>query len=273
MTLNLNPARLAYFTDWAKTLPPRPLPRTVTPVPGEYHLDYIARLAAANHLEFGELTGALDDPASILYHPHDRAQHEQERLAAAAGQPLARIARLWWPDPRVYLRDPEGFRRMLRPACRRCTARYGITGPVACHLPPHQTVCRRHRLWTGPSARSYAGQLDVSPFPEVLRAQRRHCHLAHLHHPWRLGDAVHDATGAIYHTLRGGTWIPGQQQRMRQLAPGTWHQALAGVLGVSPGWQDDSPSHPVVEIAIYPDVVWLTARSLQAHNTSQHAAP
>jgi hypothetical protein len=26
VTLNLNPARLAYFTDWAKTLPPRPLP-------------------------------------------------------------------------------------------------------------------------------------------------------------------------------------------------------------------------------------------------------
>ena len=31
---------LAHFADWAKTLPPRPLPRTVTPVAGEYHLDY-----------------------------------------------------------------------------------------------------------------------------------------------------------------------------------------------------------------------------------------
>ncbi len=48
---------------------------------------------------------------------------------------------------------------------------------------------------------------------------------------------------------------------MRQLAPGTWQQALAGVLGVSPGWRVDSPSHPVVEIAIYPDVIWLAARS------------
>jgi len=35
VTLDLNPARLTYFTDWAETLPPRPLPRTVTPVPGE----------------------------------------------------------------------------------------------------------------------------------------------------------------------------------------------------------------------------------------------
>ncbi len=38
---------------------------------------------------------------------------------------------------------------MLRPACRRCTARRGIAEPVACHLPPHLTVCRRHRLWIG----------------------------------------------------------------------------------------------------------------------------
>ena len=264
MTPGLNPARLAHFADWVTTLPPRPLPRTVTPVAGEYHLDYIARLADANHLAFSELTAALDDTAAITLHgPRGWKRHEQERLAAAAGQPLARIARLYWPDPRVYLRDPEGFHKMLRPACRRCTARYGITGPVACHLPPHRTVCRRHRLWIGPAARSHAGQLDVTPFPEVLRAQRRHCHLAQLHHPWRLGDAIRDATAAIYHALRGGTWIPGQQRRMRQLAPGTWPQALADMPGTRPGWQDDGPSHPVVEITIYPDVVWLAARSLR----------
>ena len=267
MTAGLNPARLARFTDWVTTLPPRPLPRTVTPVAGEYHLDYIARLAEANHLEFAELTGALDDTAAITLHsPRGWTQHEQERLAAAASQPLARIARLYWPDPRHYLRDPEGFRQTLRPACRRCTARYGITEPVTCHLPPHQTVCHRHRLWTGPAARSTAGQLDVSPLPEVLRAQRRHRHLAQLHHPWRWGDAISGATSAIYQALRAGTWIPGQQRRMRQLAPDTWQQALADVLGVSPGWQHDGPSHPVVEIAIYPDVVWLAARSLRARS-------
>jgi hypothetical protein len=272
VTLDLNPARLARFADWAKTLPPRPLPRTVTPVASEYYVDYIARLAAANHLEFAELTGALDDPASILFHPDRWRQHEQERLAAAAGQPLARIARLYWPDPGVYLRDPEGFRRRLRPACHRCTARYGITEPVDCHLPPHRTVCRRHRLWTGPSARSHDGQLDISGFPEVLRAQRRHGHLAQLHHPWRLGDAVRDATSALYQALRGGTWIPGQQRRMPQLAPGTWHQALASALAGRPGWQDDSPSHPVVEIAIYPDVVWLAARILRVQDARPRAA-
>ena len=156
MTAGLNPARLAHFTDWAQTLPPRPLPRPVTPGAGEYHLGYPARLAAANPLEFAELPGAIHDPAAITVHgPRGWQRHEQERLAAAAGQPLARIARLYWPDPSVCLRDPEGFRQSLRPACRRCTARYGITEPVACHLPPHQTICRRHRLWTGPAARPH----------------------------------------------------------------------------------------------------------------------
>jgi hypothetical protein len=262
--VTLNPARLAHFTDWARTLPPRPLPRTVTPVAGEYHLDYIARLADANHLEFGELSNALDDTAAITLHgPRDWTRHEQERLATAAGQPLARIARLWWPDPRIYLRDPEGFHRMLRPACRRCTARYGIARPVACHLPPHLTVCRRHRLWIGPSARTHAEQLDISPLPEILRAQRRHLALAH-HHQWQPVDiAVSDATRAIHQALRNGTWIPGQRQRMRQLAPGTWQRALADVLAVSPVRPGDRPGHPVVEIAIYPDIVWLAAYSLR----------
>ena len=269
--MTLNPARLARFADWAKTLPPRPLPRTATPVAGEYYLDYIARLARANHLEFAELTGALDDPAAIIFHPGWK-QHEQERLAAAASQPLARIARLCWHDPGVYLRDPEGFRQLLRPACRRCTARRGITGPVACRLPPHLTVCRRHRLWTGPSARTHAAQLDVSPFPEVLRAQRRHLALLRHQHWQHVETTISDATRAIHQALRAGTWIPGQRQRLRQLAPGTWKQALAGVLDVSPGRPDDRPGHPAVEIAIYPDVVWLAARSLRAHSASHRAA-
>ena len=220
--MTLNPARLARFTDWAKTLPPRPLPRTVTPWPASISsTTSLGSPPPTTWSSQSSLLRSMTPRRSPSTAPRGWKQHEQERLAAAASQPLARIARLYWPDPRVYLRDPEGFHRMLRPACHRCTARYGITGPVACYLPPHRTVCRRHRLWTGPSATSHASQLDVSPFPEVLRAQRRHRHLAQLHHPWQLGDAVHAATGTICHALRGGTWIPGQQRRMRQLAPST----------------------------------------------------
>ena len=264
--VTVNPARLARFADWARTLPPRPLPRTVTPVPGEYYLDYISRLADANHLELLELTEALDDPAAVILDPGRRRQHQQERLAAAAGQPLARIARLYWDDAGLYLRDPDGFRQLLRPACRRCTARHGITAPIACRLPPHQTVCRRHRLWTGPAARTHAAQLDAGQFPVILKAQRRHLAQLH-HHRWQDVEAtISAATHAIYQALRDGTWIPGQRQRLRQLAPGTWEQALAGVLSGRPGRPDDGPARSAVEIAIYPDVVWLAARSLREHS-------
>jgi hypothetical protein len=161
-------------------------------------------------LEFLELTGVLDDPAAILHHPRWK-QHEQERLAAAAGQPLARIARLYWPDPRVYLRDPEGFHRMLRPACRRCTARYGITAPVACHLPSHLTICRRHRLWIGRSARTHDGQLDISQFPEILRAQRRHLAQLHHHHWLHVDTAISEAIALLAGHRAGqvGGQVPG----------------------------------------------------------------
>jgi hypothetical protein len=270
--VTLNPAGLARFSDWAQTLTPRPLPRTAVPVPGEYYIDYISRLAAANHLELSDLTEALADPAAVILDPARRRQHQRERLAAAAGQPLPRIARLYWDDHGDYLRDPAGFHRLLRPACRRCTARLGITGPVACRMPDHQAVCRRHRLWTGPAARTHAGQLDVSPFPEVLRAQRRHLALLHDHQQHDVEATVSTATTAVCQALRNGTWIPGQRRRMQQLAPGTWQQALARVLGASPARQDDSPGRSAVEIAIYPDVIWLAAWGLREHGTSPRAA-
>lgn len=47
--------------------------------------------------------------------------------------------------------------------------------------------------------------------------------------------------------------------------PGTWNQVLASTLGAS-------PSRPVAEIAIYPDVAWLAARSLPEHSTSYRQA-
>jgi hypothetical protein len=254
--MNLNPAGLALFTDWVTTLPPRPLPRTVTPVAGEYHLDYIARLARANRLQFLELAEIVNDTAAITLHRGRREweQHQQERLATLSSQPLARITRLWWPGPAWSMRDPGTFRQALRPACWRCTARRGITEPVECHLLPHQAACRRHQLWTGPAARSHDQQLDISPFPEILRAHRRHL-----------------APHAIYQAIRDGTWIAGQQHRLNHFAPGTWQQALAAALAPRPWRPDGHPGHPAIEIAIYPDVIWIAARSLRTRNEMAHS--
>ena len=272
--VTLNPARLARFTDWATTLPPRPLPRTVTPVPGEYYLGLHrpARRRQPPGVRWSSPALWTTPPRSSC-DPGRRKQHEQERLAAAAGQPLARIARLYWPDPGLYLRDPEGFRQLLRPACRRCTARHGITGPVACRLPPHQTLCRRHRLWTGPAARTHAAQLDVSPFPEILRAQRRHLAQLH-HHPWQdVEAAISDATqrhlpGPPRRHLDPGPAAAPAPARPRHLASGPGRRARR-----RPGRPDDGPGHPAVEIAIYPDVIWLAARSLRTPDTGHRAGP
>jgi hypothetical protein len=154
-------------------------------------------------------------------------------------------------------------------ACRRCTARRGIAGPVACRLPPHLTVCRRHRLWTGPAARTHAGQLDVSQLPEILHAQRQHAALSH-HPDWRrFGTAISDATHTIRQAVRDGGWTPRQQQRLRCLGPGTCTHAVAGA---NPGWPGNGPSDPAIEIAIYPDFIRLATHTLRAPD-SHRAGP
>jgi len=220
--VNLNPDRFTRLSDWARTLPPRPLPRTVTPIPGEFHLGYLRRLAGVNHLDFLELARALDTPGSV---PPERTHQElqQDRLAAAAGQPLARIARLYWPDPGRYTRDPEAFRRRLRPACRRCTARRGQCEPIPCKLPDQATVCRRHRRWIGPTVRSLADQHDLRPFPEYLTSHRRHQQLGQRAYPHDLGAAFRRAVETTrWRIVQGGHWNPAQQRRLRHFAPELW---------------------------------------------------
>lgn len=261
--MTLNPARLARFADWARTLHPRPLPRTVIPVPGEFHLDYLRRLAHANHLEFLHLSTFLETPGARPPGVHSWQQHRQQRLAAVAHQSLARIARLCWPDSGDYSRDPGSFRRSLRPACRRCTARRGIGEPVLAQLPPHLTICRRHRLWIGPSARTHTDQLDVSPFPEILDAQRRHLALLRDHRSSTVNAVLGDASRSIHQSLSPGVaaWHPRQLRRLRHLDPELGRTAD---LQTPVGRGYDPVRRPAVDIAIYPDVVRLATTELRA---------
>jgi hypothetical protein len=57
--------------------------------------------------------------------------------------------------------------------------------------------------------------------------------------------------------LRAGTSIPGH--------PGSWERHLAAALAGRACWPGNDPGHPAVEIAIYPDVIWLTARIFRTH--------
>ncbi len=158
---------------------------------------------------------------------------------------------------------------MLRPACRRCTARRGIAGPIACRLPPHLTVCRRHRLWIGPSARTHVGQFDISQLPEILRAQRRHLAQLRHHRWWEVQAAISDAKHAIHSALRVGAWTLRQRQRLHHLDPSVWPQAAPEP---GPGWQYNPSGNLVIEIAIYPDMVRLAAHNLQVPDASHREA-
>jgi hypothetical protein len=112
--------------------------------------------------------------------------------------------------------------------------------------------------------------------PRLHRPARRcHRHLVRAcdHLPWQPGDALREAIGAIRRAIAIGTWTPQQRQRLRQLAPATWQQALDGALAACPGRPDDSRGHSLIEIAIYPDVVWLAARILQDGNCGGQQAP
>jgi hypothetical protein len=166
--------------------------------------------------------------------------------------------------------------RPIPPRDRRAEGQEGIlhVQPDTTILTRSQQAGKRHRQRARPGTRPGRSDSQAvnSPVPEILRAQRRH--LAQLrHHRWQEAEAtISAATRAIYSALRTGIWIPGQRQRLQQLAPGTWDQALADVLSGKPSRPDDGPGQAIVEIAIYSDVVWLAARSLKARSVSHRAA-
>jgi hypothetical protein len=62
---------------------------------------------------------------------------------------------------------------------------------------------------------------------------------------------------------------------MGETAAGPCCRAVPGrswALRRGPRRADDGPGHAIVKIAIYPDVVWLAARSLRAHGASHRTA-
>jgi hypothetical protein len=85
--------------------------------------------------------GDTGDPAAVIFDPGRRRQRQQERLAAAAGQPLARIARLYWDDHGDYLHDPGGFRQLLRAAA----APDRLPPPPALDRPGRPHLCQPAR--------------------------------------------------------------------------------------------------------------------------------
>lgn len=162
--------------------PRQRLPRTITPFAWEAATSYTARLAHANHIGVNTLRGQVCESCPTRPRP--------DWLATISGQPEQVIqARL-----RGLAGDPAALNQKLhRPLCQRCMAAKEIHEPVFCYLPPHVTVCHRHRRWIGPPAHVVADQVDLQDRPQVLRAARTHHRLAHQHTEPDLHAALGDA--------------------------------------------------------------------------------
>jgi hypothetical protein len=211
----------------------RPLPVRVPLVRTETLHSYMHRLASANHLDARDLRGALG--MRTRTRPPDL-----DRLAVLTGHPGHLLA-----DVLADARPPPGRDRLAprtgRPACRRCTARRGITGDVLC-VDVDYYVCRRHRRWLGGPLEQTGDQHDLTVLPEVLHAQRRHHRLLRRHGTDPARIAVYWATKIVDGWTARGTWREHRESRLARLPHGTDPQ---------------QPDGSVLHMVNYPEVVTL----------------
>lgn len=218
----------------------RPLPVHIPLVAAETLKSYLARLAAANHLDLHDLRGHLGMRSATR-------PPELDRLSTLTGhspQTLATVLADACPLPgRTRLSPLRG-----RPACRHCTRRRGIPTDVEC-VAVDLRACRRHRRWLGGLTDPVGDQYDLTGLPEVAVAQRRHHHLVHR----RGATPVRAAVGAAATIIDG--WndhgvLAGRQQRCTESCL-TNSRGLSGV-----GWPAEKRLRAMLN---YPDVVTLAA--------------
>lgn len=162
----------------------RTLPDPVPPARHEIPTSYISRLATLHGLDINGLWSQLTQPA---YPGAGRRVVVPERLAALTGRPVHALA-----GAMPELRDPppnwEMFRHQPQTGCHLCDARHP-GGPVIRLLPHHTYVCLRHGAWIGPPDVDHPAA-DLTGFPDIIDAQRRHLLLLRRH-GWA---ATYDAT-------------------------------------------------------------------------------
>jgi hypothetical protein len=149
------------------------LPMRVAPISGETIASYLGRVGAANHLPVNILLAHLPPWFIARSVTHDdltgatRAGHtEVERLAALTGLAPATLLRAL-PAFGANTHRSRPPVRATR-ACRGCTARHGHTRPVPVHLPAHQRICAKHRIWLGDAL-----QINLDLAPEIVHAHHR----------------------------------------------------------------------------------------------------
>lgn len=228
-------------------MPPlRPLPVGVPLVPGEDHKSLMWRLARANHLPSLNLRDVLPQPTGTEL-------INLAGLATLAGQPLQRLQQAL--DAR-----PDRWLAMRQLACSRCMARRGIPHRVLIEVANHQPLCRRHRRWLSPQADWAQEEYDLTPVPEVLRAQRRHAALMHQHHGWN--DTAEAAYGHARHILHRWAqrhdWSTHRDRRLAYFLDTSRYRV--------------TEFHPLISMVNYPETVTLARILADPHWVAQATA-
>jgi hypothetical protein len=222
----------------------------VTPIRHETYDSYLARLAAANHVEL-DLLDALAG--------HDEADPDcLTRLAALSGQPTGVLLRAI-PELRHHqdintahlagdgCPTPQPFINDIRPACRHCTTVAGAApGTVAVWATHERNVCLHHQLWIGAGVEHPDQQIDLRALPDVVHAQIRHRRLLRR----RGRDSVQEAFG-----VAEGWWpaILGEPGYSHHRDVRLTRAHVAGLDAAGHAWQ------ALAQAIDYPEVVAFTA--------------
>lgn len=244
------------FPFGSRLAPPSRLPRPIPPFPSETTTSYLHRLAVANQLQPGDLRAHLTGA-------RDRAAVTLDDLAAATGRSLRGLSYAL-PELRPGIvpgADPVLPAHVRRTTCWRCAARRGDFRSATAWQPAEVNICPAHLIWLGSavrvhhSSRHYAGDL-----PEIIRAQRRHCRLAHCLGRQTTADAFAEAAHITapwaHHGFHRGRRIP-----LIRAFPG--RAPLTGKL---------QPGDPIMPIVTYPETVDL-ARALATPRWRHPTAP
>jgi hypothetical protein len=225
--------------------PVRRLPITTPPFPSETVGSYVRRLAIVNHLHPSEFEDYLR---------RRERRVNPARLAAVSGRPLS-VLRHALPELRSASDLPADFdHHEPTLACRHCTARRGITGPVTCWAPPHRNVCLRHRRWVGHIDPAFQGLLDgrdpqpdLTLLPDVVSAERRLRRLIRRHGQSRVILAYRTGLHVAVRWADRKEWGSHRRRRIE-------------LLGFVPAADWRFPSwDPVLRAAVYPEAVAVTS--------------
>jgi TniQ len=232
---------------------PRRLPITVPPAHHETVASYLARLATLNSLDGDELWLRISTPNPT---PSRRAI-DLHHLAALTGRPEGHLA-----GALLELRDPPptwpAFRHNPQIGCPRCDARHP-GGPVYRTLPHHRYMCTRHHYWIGPPDINRPGP-DVTDFPAITTAQRRHLALVR-EHGWA---AAYDAVLTAF-MICGHLWDRHREEEppVRTLMRVKWDTQT--LILIPEGTEQSTFTASALFAPIYPDAVKIAALLAAPH--------